>query len=97
MRDFSKFTCFVKGVIETGTAIKYGDKQLTRELKMHFNRLLNDSLQFEKYLHSMLGEEMAQHEEDINHQIIDLVWKIFDLPEGQLDKFIDHINAFEES
>ena len=93
--DFSKFVCFTKGVIETGMVVKYSDKELVRELKMHFNRLLTESLNFEKTLHRMLGKEFAEQEDEINTAIIDLVWKIFDMPEDVRQKFIAHINNFK--
>ena len=96
MKDFSKFTCFVKGLLETGTVIKYSDLKLRHDVKMHFNRLMNDATQFEKFLHQQLGQEMAEAEESINSSIIELVWQIFDMNEAQLRKFFDHINNFQE-
>lgn len=94
--DFTKFVCFVKGVIETGYVIKHSDKVLHREAKMHFNRLLNDAEQFEKYLHKELGPEVTQFEDDVNSLVIELVWKIFDLPKEEYEKFFDHINAYND-
>jgi hypothetical protein len=93
--DFSKFVCFTKGVIETGMVVKYSDKKLVQELKMHFNRLLTESLNFEKTLHRMLGQEFAEQEDEINTSVIDLVCKIFDMPEEVRQKFITHINNFK--
>lgn len=93
--DFSKFVCFTKGVIETGTVVKYSDKQLVRELKMHFNRLLTESMNFENTLHRMLGPDWADQEEEINCAVIDLVSKIFDMEEEVRQKFIAHINTFK--
>jgi hypothetical protein len=94
MRDFTKFTCFVRGVLETGYVIKHSDKVLRRDVKLHFNRLLNDATQFEKFLHEQLGQEMAEAEDSINSAVIELVWQIFDMDEAQVQKFFDHINEF---
>jgi len=96
MKDFSKFTCFVKGLLETGTVIKYSDLKLRHDVKLHFNRLMNDATQFEKFLHQQLGQDMAEAEDSINSSIIELVWQIFDMNEAQLRKFFDHINNFQE-
>ena len=96
MKDFSKFTCFVKGLLETGTVIKYSDLKLRHDVKLHFNRLMNDATQFEKFLHQQLGQDMAEAEDSINSSIIELVWQIFDMNEAQLKKFFDHINSFQE-
>lgn len=93
--DFSKFVCFTKGVIETGMVVKYSDKKLVQELKMHFNRLLTESLNFEKTLQRMLGKEWSEQEDDINTSVIDMVCKIFDMNEEVRDKFIDHVNNFK--
>jgi len=96
MKDFTKFTCFVKGVLETGSVIKYSDLKLRHDVKMHFNRLMNDATQFEKFLHQQLGEEMAQAEDTINSSIIELVWQIFDMNQEEAQKFFDHINEFSQ-
>ena len=96
MRDFTKFTCFVRGVLETGYVIKHSDKQLRHDVKMHFNRLLHEATQFEKFLKVQLGEEMAEAEDTINSAVVDLVWQIFDMGEEEVQKFFDHINAFQE-
>lgn len=93
--DFSKFVCFAKGVIETGMVIKYSDKKLVQELKMHFNRLLNESLNFEKTLHRMLGPDFKDQEDEINSAMIDMICKIFDMEEEVRQKFIAHINSFK--
>lgn len=95
-KDFSKFFLFVKGVIETGWVIKNSNRRLNHEAKMHFNRLLNDATQFEKYVHREMGPEMAQHEDEINSAIIGLVWKVFDLQATDREQFIAHINNFQE-
>jgi hypothetical protein len=92
--DFSKFVLFTKGVIETGMVVKYSDKKLVQELKMHFNRLLTESLNFEKTLHRMLGKDFSEQEDDVNTAVIDLVCKIFDMEEEVRQKFIAHINNF---
>lgn len=96
MRDFTKFTCFVKGILETGTVIKYSDKVLRQDVKLHFNRLMHDASQFEKFLHQQLGKDMAEAEESINSAVIELVWQIFDMDEAQVQKFFDHINDFQD-
>lgn len=93
--DFSKFTCFVRGLIETGWVIKNSDRVLRQDVKLHFNRLMNNATEFEKFLHLQLGEEMAQAEDDINSAITDLVWQIFDMEESVAQKFFEHINNFD--
>ena len=93
--DFSKFTCFVRGVIESGWVIKTGDKVLHNEAKMHFNRLMHHAEEFERYLHKGLGPEVAQAEDEINSAIVGLVWKVYDLDTNDRERFIDHINNFE--
>jgi hypothetical protein len=94
--DFSKFVLFVKGVLETGWVIKNSHRRLNNEAKMHFNRLLNDAMQFEKYIHKEMGPEMATFEDDINSELINLIWKIFDLSAKGREEFIEHINKFEQ-
>ena len=96
MRDFTKFFFFVNGVIESGTVIKYSDKVLRNELKLHFNRLMTSSVELEKYMHSSLGKEVEEAEEEVNHMLIEMIWKIFDLDGEDLDRFLQHINNFEE-
>lgn len=96
MRDFSKFFFFVKGVIESGTVIKYGDKVLRNELKLHFNRLMSTSVELEKYIHHALGKEVSEAEEATNHMLIEMIWKIFDMENDELDRFLQYINKYED-
>ncbi len=96
MRDFSKFFFFVKGVIESGTVIKYGDKVLRNELKLHFNRLMSTSVELEKYMHQALGKEVSEAEEATNHMLIEMIWKIFDMENDELDRFLQYINEYED-
>jgi hypothetical protein len=93
--DFSKFVLFTKGVIETGIVVKYSDKKLVQELKMHFNRILNDAISFEKTLQRMLGYEFSEQEDEVNTAVIDLVCKIFDMDDDVRQKFIAHMNNFK--
>lgn len=93
--DFSKFTAFVRGLIETGWVIKKSDKVLRNDVKLHFNRLMYNATEFEKFLHLQLGQDMAQAEDDINSAITDLVWQIFDMEEAEAQKFFEHINNFD--
>jgi hypothetical protein len=95
--DFSKFTCFVRGVIESGVVIQHSGKVLRNEAKMHFNRLMHHAQEFEKFLHQGLGSDIAQAEDDINSAIVDMVWKLYDLDNEERDRFIEHINAFEDN
>jgi hypothetical protein len=95
-KDFSKFLLFVKGVLETGWVIKTSGRELNNEAKMYFNRLLNDATQFEKYVHREMGPEMASFEDDINSDVINFVWNLFDLPVKDREEFLDYINKFEE-
>lgn len=94
--DFSKFTCFVRGIIETGYVIKYSDKVLRNNVKLHFNRLMHHSVEFEKFLHNELGKEIAEAEDTINSSIINLVWQIFDMNDEEVNRFIDYINNFDD-
>jgi len=95
MNDFSKFTFFAKGLLEVGTVIKYSDSKPRQDVKMYFNRLMNDAAQFEMYLHKQLDKDMIKAEESINHSIIDLVWQIFEMDDETLTKFTEHINNFK--
>lgn len=94
--DFSKFTCFIRGVIESGLVIKYGDKQLRNEAKMHFNRLMHHAQEFERYLHQGLGPELAEAEDEINSSIVGMVWRLYDLEPETRNRFMEHMNNFEE-
>jgi hypothetical protein len=96
MRDFSKFFFFVKGVIESGTVIKYGDKVLKNDLKLHFNRLMSSSVELERYMHQALGREVSEAEEGVNHMLIEMIWRIFDMDNEELDSFLQHINKYED-
>ena len=96
MRDFSKFFFFVKGVIESGTVIKYGDKVLKNDLKLHFNRLMSSSVELERYMHQALGIEVSEAEEAVNHMLIEMIWRIFDMDNEELDRFLQHINQFPD-
>jgi hypothetical protein len=93
--DFSKFTCFVRGVIESGVVIQHSGKVLRNEAKMHFNRIMHHTQEFEKYLHQGLGKEMAQAEDEINSAIVGMVWQLYDLPAEERDRFIEHLNNFD--
>lgn len=95
--DFSKFTCFVRGVLESGVVIQHSGKVLRNEAKMHFNRLMHHAQEFEKFLHQGLGPEIAQAEDDINSSIVGMVWRLYDLTPEDRDRFIEHINAFEDN
>jgi hypothetical protein len=94
--DFSKFVLFVKGVIETGIVIRHGERVLRQDAKLHFNRLLNDALQFEKYLHKELGPEVSEYEDDINSLVISLVWQIFDMDQEEVNKFFDYLEKYND-
>jgi hypothetical protein len=94
--DFSKFVLFVKGVIETGIVIKHGERVLRQDAKLHFNRLLNDALQFEKFLHNGLGPEVSEYEDDINSLVISLVWQIFDMDQEEVNKFFDYLEKYND-
>jgi hypothetical protein len=95
--DFSKFTCFVRGVIESGVVIQHSDKVLRNEAQMHFNRLMHHAQEFEKFLHKGLGPEIAEAEDDINSAIVGMVWNLYDLSSEERDRFVEHINAFEDN
>lgn len=95
MRDFTKFFFFVKGVIESGTVIKYGPRPLRNDIKLHFNRIMAAATELERHVHKELGPEMAKNEEDTNHFLIDLVWNIYEMDGPTLDKFMEHMNEFE--
>ncbi len=40
---------------------------------------------------------MAEAEDDINSSIVGMVWKLYDLDAEVRDKFIAHMNAFNEN
>jgi hypothetical protein len=94
--DFSKFVLFVKGVIETGIVIKHSERVLRQDAKLHFKRLLNDALQFEKYLHKELGPEVSGYEDDINSLVISLVWQILDMDQEEVNKFFDYLEKYND-
>jgi hypothetical protein len=77
--------------------IKNGDKVLHNEAQMHFNRLMHHAEEFERYLHKGLGPEMAEAEDDINSSIVGMVWKLYDLDAEVRDRFIAHMNEFDEN
>jgi hypothetical protein len=93
--DFSKFSCFVKGTVITAEVIQKSGKVMRNEMKMHFNRILNDCQQFEKELHRQLGTENAENEDDVNSAIVGLVWDLFDMDTNEREQFIEYINNFE--
>jgi hypothetical protein len=93
--DFSKFTCFVRGVIESGVVIQHSGRVLRNEAKMHFNRIMHHTQEFEKYLHQGLGKEMAKAEDEINSAIVGMVWQLYDLPPEERDRFIEYLNNFD--
>lgn len=93
--DFSKFCCFVRGVIESGVVIQHSGRVLRNEAQMHFNRLMHHAQEFERYLHKGLGPEMAEAEDEINSAIVGMVWQLYDLPPEERDRFAEYINNFE--
>ena len=99
MNDFSKFVCFVKGTLITAEVVRNAEKtnglELKREMRMHFNRILNNCASFEKEVQRDLGPKIAECEDEINSSIVGLVWAFFDLPYQERSRFIDHINKFE--
>jgi hypothetical protein len=96
MNDFCKFACFVRGVLESGTVIEYSGRQLRNEVKMHFKSLMHHCREFEKYLKRSLGEEIAEAEDDINSSIIHMVWQIYEMDPDTREKFLEHINQFDD-
>jgi hypothetical protein len=93
--DFSKFVFGVKAVICFGMVVKYNDHEsLKGDIKMHFNRILNDCENFEKTMAKGLGK-YADDEEELNGSIVKLVADIFDLPWDERDALIEHMNKFE--
>lgn len=95
MNDFSKFVCFVKGTVITAEVVKASGQELRNDMKMYFNRILNDCSNFEKVVQQHLGPELTELEDDINGSIVGMVWAFFDLPTEERARFIDHINKFE--
>ena len=93
--DFSKFVYAVKALICFGTVVKFNDsKGLKGEMKLHFNRILNDCENFEKTLHKGLGS-YADDEENLNTSLVKLVADIFDMESDERNALIDHPNKFE--
>ena len=93
--DFSKFSCFVKGTVITAEVIQKSGKVMRNDMKMYFNRILNDCQQFEKTLHRQLGKENSENEDDVNSAIVGLVWDLFDMQTDEREQFIEYINNFE--
>jgi len=93
--DFSKFSCFVKGTVITAEVIQRSGKVMRNDMKMYFNRILNDCQQFEKALHRQLGPENAENEDEVNSSIVGLVWDLFDMETDEREQFIEYINNFE--
>lgn len=94
MNDFTKFSVFVKGTLITAEVIKNSGKVLRQDMRMHFNRILNDCSNFEKYLHKELGSELAEMEDEVNSLVVDFIWKLYDMPSPERDAFMHHINNF---
>jgi hypothetical protein len=95
MNDFAKFNAFVKGVIATGYVVKYGEKFLRNEAKMHFNRVFIACEAMEKFIHRNVDPEVAEAEDVINSAIVGMICQLYDLPPTEMDRFIQHINDFE--
>jgi hypothetical protein len=93
--DFSKFSCFAKGLLVTAEVIEKSDRKLNHTAKMYFNRLLAACKLFEKYLHANLGPELAEHEDEINSSIVNIVWNLYEMTAEERGQFIDHINKFD--
>jgi hypothetical protein len=93
--DYSKFSCFVKGVLVTAEVIQKSDKQLVHQAKMYFNQCLAACKNFEKYIHRELGPELAADEDEINSSIVGLVWNLYEMTPDEREQFIDYINEFE--
>ena len=94
MNDFNKFCAFVKCTLITSEVVHFSGKRMRHEVKHHFNQVKNACTLFEKFIHRELGE-MAQHEDDINSEICNLVWQIFDMESDQREQFLNHMNLFE--
>jgi len=93
--DFTTFVFFVKGLLAAGEVIKQDkDRQLVKEFKLHFNRIMAASKEFEKELHKGLGPEFARGEDDMNSEIFTLVWNVFNTPPDVQEAFINHMKSF---
>jgi hypothetical protein len=57
---------------------------------------MHHAQEFERYLHQGLGPDMAEAEDDINSSIVGMVWKLYDLTPETREKFIEHINEFDD-
>jgi hypothetical protein len=95
MNDFTKFSVFVKGTLITAEVIKNSGKLLRNDMRMHFNRILNDCSNFEKYLHQQLGPELAEMEDEVNSLVVDFIWKLYDMPSDEREKFMNYINDYQ--
>jgi len=93
--DFSKFSCFAKGLLVTAEVIDKSDRKLEHKAKLYFNKLLNSCKLFEKFLHSQLGPEMAENEDEINSSIVNIVWNLYEMTADERGQFIDYMNGFE--
>ena len=93
--DFSKFCCFAKGLLVTAEVIDKSERKLEHKAKLYFNKLLNSCKLFEKYIHAELGPELAEHEDEINGSIVNIIWNLYEMTADERGQFIDHMNAFE--
>jgi hypothetical protein len=94
MNDFNKLCAFVKCTLITSEVVHYSGKQMRHEVRHHFNQVKNACTLFEKFIHKELGA-MAKDEDEINSEICNLVWQIFDMEPETRENFLKHMDKFE--
>lgn len=93
--DFTVFTCMVKGVLLAGEVIRQDKtREFHGEAKMRFNKLMFECQNFEKQLHKGLGKDMAVMEDDMNSEIFQMVWNIFNLEDEERTAYLAHVAEF---
>jgi hypothetical protein len=93
--DFNKLFCFIKGVLISAEVIKASKQTLTHDIKYHFNHVLSSCKLFEKHIHTLLGKDYAQMEDDINSCLIGIVWNIYEMKPEEREAFIDYMEKWE--
>ncbi len=93
--DFVKSAFFIKGLGITAEVLKFSDKPIRNEVKLHLNRIINDCNNFEKFLKKEIGEENYVIQDNVYSALIDLIWIFLDSDEKTREDFVEHIKDFK--